>query len=118
MKILISTIFLILFLLFLTLAWNKGKNIENKENEKKELNEFNKDIYEKRMKWLYGYWFFSILIFWLLFMFKDILTENPVRILFCFASTFLGTFTYGYKFRISSKANPFPAYLLQYPLTI
>ncbi|MFH1642603.1 MAG: hypothetical protein ABIC04_06940 [Nanoarchaeota archaeon] len=119
MKILNIMIFLLLILL-VTLIWNKSKGLEikEKENEANNKENFKKEIYEKRMKWLYGYLVFSIAIFGLFFVIEWSFENIAKKILFCFASTALGFFICGHNYRIASKDDPFPKYSLYYPLII
>ncbi|MBD3339396.1 MAG: hypothetical protein GF353_09825 [Candidatus Lokiarchaeota archaeon] len=56
-------------------------------------------------------------LFWIFFIFKQ-LPDHVAKFIFAIASNFLGASIYGYEYRIRSKSNPFPKYLVHYPITI
>lgn len=96
--------------------WQKAKAAEIKQNNNN--SSFNKDIYKKRMNWLLSYILISIFLFWLVWILKHHIENDISHIIFSLASNFLGASIFGYRWRIDSKANPFPTYLVKYPIII
>ena len=109
--ILIAIVGLAFFIIFKIVK--KSEITDNKGKEG-----FNENIYKKRMNWLLGYFILSILLFGILLLLRNWLSNESEKILFCVASNILGVFLCGFRWRIRSKANPLPAYLLYYSFVI